>query len=155
MSGGRPTIPVVLTARERQTLRRWVRRRNTASRLAYRARIVLACAAGASQEAAALAARVTRQTVGRWCRRFVAGRLEGLRDKPRSGAPRRITDAQVGRVVRLALETTPRDAPCWSTRAMARRCGLSQTAVSRTWRALGLRPGQPLRRKEKNPSLSR
>jgi hypothetical protein len=61
-------------------------------------------------------------------------------DEPRPGAPRRIGDSEVERVMRLTLETTPRDATHWSTRAMARRCGLSQTAVSRIWRAFALRP---------------
>src|SRR5215470_16506111 len=72
--------------------------------------------------------------------RFLSKRLDGLLDEPRPGAPRRIGDAEVERVMRLTLETTPRDATHWSTRAMARRCGLSQTAVSRIWRAFALRP---------------
>ena len=43
-------------------------------------------------------------------------------------------------MMRLTLETAPRDATHWSTRALARRCGLSQTAVSRIWRAFALQP---------------
>jgi len=43
-------------------------------------------------------------------------------------------------VVTLTLETKPRDTTHWSTRAMAARCGLSQTTVSRIWRAFGLQP---------------
>ena len=83
---------------------------------------------------------MTRQTVGRWRRRFVAKRVAGLLDEPRPGAPRKITDEHVEQVVRLTLESTPRAATHWSTRAMARRCGLSQTAVSRIWRAFALQP---------------
>ncbi len=83
---------------------------------------------------------MTRQTVGRWRSRFVAKRLDGLLDEPRPGAPRKITDADIERVLRLTLETTPREATHWSTRAMAERCGLSQTAVSRIWRAFALQP---------------
>src|SRR5262249_16362424 len=67
-------------------------------------------------------------------------RLPGLLDEPRPGAPRKITDAEVERVIALTLERTPRDATHWSTRAMAKRSGLSQTAVSRIWRAFGLQP---------------
>ncbi|PYM84331.1 MAG: hypothetical protein DME09_08745 [Candidatus Rokuibacteriota bacterium] len=66
--------------------------------------------------------------------------MPGLLDEPRPGAPRRIADAEVERVMRLTLETAPRDATHWSTRALARRCGLSQTAVSRIWRAFALQP---------------
>jgi transposase len=69
-------------------------------------------------------------------------RLEGLVDAPRSGAPRRISDEAVERLVALTLEEAPRNATHWSTRAMARRSGMSQTAVSRIWRAFGLRPHQ-------------
>ena len=66
--------------------------------------------------------------------------MQGLLDEPRPGAPRKITDAEVERVIALTLERTPRDATHWSTRAMATRSGLSQTAVSRIWRAFGLQP---------------
>jgi transposase len=137
---GRPTPAVVLTADERATLEQWARRPKTAQALAQRARIVLACATEQTNGDIATAARVTRQTVGRWRTRFAQRRLQGLLDEPRPGAPRKIRDADVERVVRLTLESTPRDATHWSTRAMAKRCGMSQTAISRIWRAFALQP---------------
>src|SRR5215467_10503582 len=137
---GRPTPAVTLTAEERETLEQWARRPKTAQALAQRARIVLACATPQTNGDIAVAAGVTRQTVGRWRTRFAQRRLQGLLDEPRPGAPRTILDADVERVVRLTLESTPRDATHWSTRAMAKRCGLSQTAVSRIWRAFALQP---------------
>jgi transposase len=140
MRTGRPTPPLMLTADERQTLEQWARRPKTAQALAQRARIVLACATGKTNGDVAVAAGVRRQTVGRWRTRFVRKRLNGLLDEPRPGAPRKITDAAVERVVRWTLESTPPDATHWSTRAMAKRCGLSQTAVSRIWRAFALQP---------------
>ena len=140
MRRGRPKSPLILTADEVETLERWVRRPTTAQALAQRARIVLACTRGDHDTVVAAHARVTRQTVGRWRRRFIEERLAGLLDEPRPGAPRTITDDHVERVVRLTLETKPHDATHWSTRAMARRCGLSQTAVSRIWRAFALQP---------------
>jgi transposase len=82
----------------------------------------------------------TQQTVGKWRSRFMARRLDGLLDEPRPGAPREISDAAVERVLTLTLESTPRDATHWSTRLMARRCGMSQSAVSRIWRAFALQP---------------
>ena len=57
-----------------------------------------------------------------------------------AGAPRQIGDADVERVLTLTLETAPRDATHWSTRGMAQRAGLSQSAVSRIWRAFALAP---------------
>ena len=140
MRTGRPTPSVVLTTDERETLEQWARRPKTAQALAQRARIVLACATDKTNGAIALSAGVTRQTVGRWRTRFARKRLNGLLDEPRPGAPRTIGDAEVERVVRLTLETTPRDATHWSTRAMATRSGLSQSAISRIWRAFALQP---------------
>src|SRR5881396_2558847 len=140
MRTGRPTPLVVLTAEERQTLEQWARRPTTAQGLAQRARLVLACASTKTNGEIAATAGVTRQTVGRWRHRFVRKRLQGLLDEPRPGAPRTITDVEVERVIALTLERTPRDATHWSTRAMAKRSGLSQTAVSRIGRAFGLQP---------------
>ena len=83
---------------------------------------------------------VTYQTVGKWRQRFLERRLAGLLDEPRPGAPRQVGDAQIERVVRMTLERAPADATHWSTRAMAKRCGLSQSMVSRIWRAFALQP---------------
>lgn len=140
MRRGRPIPPLTLTPEERETLDRWARRPKTAQALAQRARIVLACATGATNGRVADRLGVTRQMVGRWRTRFVAQRVDGLLDEPRPGAPRQITDAQVERVLARTLEQTPRDATHWSTRAMARACGLSQSTVSRIWRAFALQP---------------
>jgi transposase len=84
--------------------------------------------------------RITEPTVGKWRRRFLAQRLDGLLDEPRSGAPRTIADADVERVIALTLESTPRDATHWSTRSMAAATGFSQSSISRMWRAFGLHP---------------
>jgi hypothetical protein len=66
--------------------------------------------------------------------------LEGLADEPRPGAARTITDEQVEQVLVTTLETTPADATHWSTRSLARQLGMSQSAISRIWRAFGLKP---------------
>jgi len=137
---GRPIPPLILNREERQTLENWARRPTSAQALAQRARVILACARGKTNTVVAQEMRLTQPTVGKWRSRFLARRLEGLLDEPRPGAPRRISDAEVERVMRLTLETQPREATHWSTRAMARRCGLSQAAVSRIWRAFALQP---------------
>jgi len=66
--------------------------------------------------------------------------MDGLLDAPRPGAPRSIDDARVDAVIAKTLESVPTDATHWSTRTMAREMSLSQTAVSRIWRAFGLQP---------------
>jgi transposase len=108
--------------------------------LALRCRIVLACAEGASSVEVATRLGVSLPTVGKWRARFLARRLEGLHDEPRPGARRTITDEQVERVLVTTLEQTPADATHWSTRSLARRVGMSQTAISRIWRTFGLKP---------------
>jgi transposase len=129
-----------LTDSERATLEQWTRRRTTAQALAQRARIILACAEGGSNCQVAADERISRPTVGRWRRRFVEDRCEGLLDEPKPGAPRRISDADVERVLTTTLETTPRDATHWSTRSLAKQCGMSQTAIARIWKAFALQP---------------
>jgi transposase len=131
---------LILAPPERRTLERWARRAKTAQALAQRARIVLACADGQLNTAIARRLGVTAQTVGKWRWRFQAKRLNGLLDEPRPGAPRRIQDEHVEQVLAKTLESTPRDATHWSTRSMAKACGLSQSAVSRIWRAFALQP---------------
>jgi transposase len=136
-----PKLPeLALTEEERTTLARWARRRTSGQALALRCRIVLACASGASNAAVAAQLGISRPTVTKWRSRFVARRLEGLADEPRPGAARTITDEQVEQVLVMTLEETPTDATHWSTRSLARQVGMSQSAISRIWRAFGLRP---------------
>jgi transposase len=132
--------PLTLADDERQKLEAWVRRPKSAQRLAQRARIILAAAAGQSNTAIAAELGVTLPTVGKWRQRFLDSRLEGLTDEPRPGAPRTITDAQVEEVVTKTLESQPTNATHWSTRGMAKATGLTQTAIARIWRAFELKP---------------
>jgi transposase len=140
MRTGRPIPPLTLTAGERETLERWTRRPSTAQALAQRARMMLGCAAGKTNTRVAREMRVTKQTVGRSRTRFLADRVDGLLDKPRPGAPRTVTDAQVEAVLTRTLETHPDDATHWSTRSMAKVSGLSRSTVNRIWRAFALQP---------------
>jgi len=140
MQRGRPIPKLSLTAEEQETLQGWARRRKTAQALALRARIVLACAEGKSNTLVSATLRLCKQTVGKWRGRFVTRRLDGLLDEPRPGPPRQISDAEVEGVITLTLESTPSNATHWSTRLLARRCGMSQSAVSRIWRAFALQP---------------
>src|SRR5215472_209372 len=133
--------PLVLTEEERQVLEGWARRRKTAQALALRSRIVLACADGASVTEVAAELGTSRATAGKWRSRFLESRLEGLSDEPRPGRPRTVTDEHVEKVITATLEQQPPGGDThWSTRSMARSAGLSQSAVSRIWRAFGLKP---------------
>lgn len=140
MAQGRAVRQFELSDDERETLERWSRRHTTAQALAMRCRIVLACADGGHNGEVAARLGLHRDTVRKWRNRFIERRLDGLHDEPRPGKPRTVSDDDVERVVVKTLEETPRDATHWSTRSMAAATGMSQSAVSRIWRAFGLKP---------------
>lgn len=140
MRTGRPLPPLSVSEDQRSTLESWARRPKTAQALALRARIILACAEGTPNGVVARHARVRQQTVGKWRSRFVSKGLEGLLDEPRPGTPRKVSDADVERVLTTTLESVPRDATHWSTRSLAQQSGLSRSTISRIWRAFGLQP---------------
>ena len=137
---GRPAERVSLRDGERKALEALARRSREERSVAFRARIVLRCAEGLVDTDVARLLRTSHTTVGTWRRRFNARRLDGLLDEPRPGAPRRIDDAKIELVVRTTLESLPKDATHWSTRELARKLGMSHSAVARVWRAFGLRP---------------
>jgi transposase len=133
---------IVLSGEEREVLERWARRPKSSQALALRCRIVLAAAEGQQSKDIAAVLGCTKSTVGRWRGRYARRGLDGLHDEPRPGKPRSISDEDVERVIVKTLEEKPRDATHWSTRSMAHATGMNQTAVSRIWRAFGLKPHQ-------------
>ena len=133
-------VALVLTDEERAQLEAWSRRRKSAQALAQRSRIVLAAAEGLPNTEIARQLGIQRSVATRWRNRFAVHRLDGLSDEPRSGQPRKISDAKVEEVIVKTLETAPKDATHWSTRSMAAEVGLNQTAVHRIWKAFGLQP---------------
>lgn len=139
---GRPKSPLALSELERETLTRWSRRPKTPHSLSQRSRIVLLCADGLDSVAVADKVGVHQATVGKWRRRFLERRLDGLIDEPRPGAPRTITDDDVEAVVVRTLEDMPPDATHWSTRDLAAQVGISASSVGRIWKAFGLKPWQ-------------
>jgi transposase len=123
-------VDVTLSESDREVLERWARRPKSAQALALRCRIVLAAAAGEQSKEIAARLGCSTQTVGRWRGRFAKRGLDGLHDEPRPGQPRKITDAEVERVIVKTLEESPPNATHWSTRQMAEATGLNQTAIS-------------------------
>ena len=136
----RQLAALILTDEEWTELKALAGRRKTAQGLALRARIILACAEGSQNKEVAAKLGVVENTVGKWRRRFVQDRVEGLRDEPRTEAPRTIGDARIEAVIVSTLESLPKDATHWSSRGMAKESGLSVSSVQRIWRAFGLQP---------------
>jgi Winged helix-turn helix len=95
MRTGRPKQPLTLIQEERDRLLSMAHRARSQPLLARRARVVLACAEGLDNQAAAKKLRCSRGMVGKWRLRFLKSRLEGLYDEPRPGAPRKVGDEQI------------------------------------------------------------
>jgi len=131
---------LTMTEEERERLESLSHRARSQPLLARRARVVLACAEGLTNQTVAKKLRCSTGMVGKWRARFLKARLEGLYDEPRPGAPRSVTDAQVEQVVIQTLENTPRGETHWSTRGLAKATGLSRMTISRIWHAFGLEP---------------
>ncbi|MEW2078396.1 IS630 family transposase [Streptomyces sp. NPDC013433] len=125
---------------QRAVLEGWVRRRTTARALAQRSSIVLECAEGHSVMEVSRRLGASADTVRAWRRRFVERGPDGLSDEPRPGVPRKITDADVERVVVKTLGEKPKNATHWSTRSTAAATGMSQSAISRIRRAFAPAP---------------
>src|SRR5438876_12395647 len=137
---GRPIAPLVLSQQERAYLERQVRRHRVARSLSERCRAILRCADGLPSKSVAAELGIHEHTVGKWRRRFLKDRCDGLLDEARPGRPRTINDDQVAAVIERTLRTTPADATHWSIRSMAGETGFSHTTIRRMWSAFGLQP---------------
>ena len=137
---GRPIAAIILSSDERAYLERQVRRHRVARSLAERCGIILRCADGLPSKSVAVELGVHEHTVGKWRRRFLKDRVEGLVDEARPGRPRTIEDDQVAAVIERTLRSTPADATHWSIRSMAAATGFSHTTIRRIWTAFGLQP---------------
>src|SRR5262249_37418653 len=106
---GRPKLEtLVLTEEERGALLRYKARARSARLLAFRATIIIRCAEGGADTDVAASLRTSRLTVGKWRRRFIAKRLDGLHDEPRPGKAREIGDDEIEALITKTLETTPK-----------------------------------------------
>ena len=128
---GRPIAPLLLSSDERAYLERQVRRRGVARSLSERCRVILRCADGVPSKSVANELGVHEHTVGKWRRRFLKDRIEGLLDEARPGRPRTIEDDQVAAVIERTLRSTPNDATHWSIRSMAAATGFSHSTIRR------------------------
>jgi transposase len=137
---GRVADAVVPSGNERSFLESQVRRHKAPRSLSDRCRMIMLCAEGLPSKEVAAQLGVHEYTVGKWRRRFVRGRIEGLTDEYRPGRPRTVSDEQVTEVIERTLNTTPKDATHWSIRSMAASTGPSHTTIRRIWSAFGLQP---------------
>jgi putative transposase len=141
MAMGRPKAELALSEEEQAQLQSIARSRSLPAALVRRASIVLACATGATNSAVARRVGTTDATVGKWRRRFVARRIEGLHDELRPGKPRSIDDERIAELLNTTLHARPKDgATHWSVRGLAAESGISKTSVQRFLQTFGLQP---------------
>jgi putative transposase len=141
MARGRPKAELMLSEAEQVQLSSIARSRSMSAALTQRAQIVLGCAAGESSHALAQRMALTDATVGKWRRRFLQYRIQGLYDELRPGRPRLISEERVARLIRKTLQRKPRDGSThWSVRQAARESGISKSSVQRYFEFFGLKP---------------
>jgi transposase len=141
MHAMRKAIPITLTAEERRTLTGWARSRTLPARQVTRAKLVRLAAQGKTNPEIAQALDLHATTVSRWRRRFVEARLAGI-EKERSGRGRKPSKRRhwAQTIVRVTLDTTPKDATHWSVRSLARHLGIDKSMVQRVWKTHNLQP---------------
>jgi len=120
-------------------LERFVSCPKTAQALARRCRILLLNAGRASDTEVADKEGLSRQTVGKLTKQFLAGDLDALLDEPRPGARRRLADEDIEEVIITTLEAATVNATQWSTHSVTKTTGMSQIAISRIWPNFGLK----------------
>jgi putative transposase len=141
MPMGRPKSELKLTPEEQSQLQSFARSRSLPAALTMRAKLILACATGASNSEISERLQIGKATVGKWRRRFIDRRLSGLYDELRPGKPRSIDDEQVAALLRKTLHTKPGNGGThWSVRTIAGETGISSTTVHRYFKLFGLQP---------------
>jgi transposase len=131
---------VVLSDEQRAQLESFAASRSLPHAQVQRAKIVLKAVQGMKNIQIAEQLSTTRETAGKWRKRFVEQGIEGLYDELRPGRPRSIEDERLAQLIRKTLNTTPRDGTHWSCRSMAKQIGISKSTVQRVWNAFGLQP---------------
>jgi len=132
---------IVLSADERRALEGLKRAGRGRADLARRARIILRLAAGASYQDIEGGLGESSRTIGKWKRRFLEARVDGLNGRYRGNTATVLTPRLEARILAWT-RTPPTDGSThWSTRKLAKALKLSShTFVQRAWQRAGLQP---------------
>ena len=138
---GPKAAPLIeLDDRARDELESFANSRSLPHALVMRAKTVLLAAEGMQNIEIADKIGLSRESVGKWRRRYSEEGLPGIYDKLRSGRPRSIADEKIMAVVNDTLQRKPEAATHWSVRSMEKESGVSKSTVHRVWNAFGLKP---------------
>ena len=127
-------VSLSLTPDDRSTLESWLRAGTTELRLILRAKIVLAAAEGAANNAIAIRFAVSVLTVAKWRTRFHNGGLSALQDAERSGKPHTYDKSTEQRVLAKLDEPPPKGYSTWNGPLVA--AALADVSVHQVWRVL-------------------
>ena len=136
----RKASPVILTPEEKEVLQSLAASRTAPHRQVQRSRLVLAAAAGKTNQAISEELGLGWRSVGIWRQRFVQERLAGLDDRPRPGKPRQYSDADRLRVIETACTRKPAGETPWSVRTLAQATGVGRDTVHQILRQANLKP---------------
>ena len=140
MAIGRPKTELVLSDLERIQLSSLAGSRSLGHALVARAKVILWSAEGASNAEIAARLEWTQATVGKWRRRFLERRVQGLYDELRPGRPRSIEDEQVAALLKRTLSRRPKAGTHWTVREAARASGISKSTVHRLFQVFAVQP---------------
>jgi transposase len=119
-------VPLALPEADQQQLRQWVSAFGTPQQVALRSRIVLAAAAGQSDNAIAQQLDLNRKTVMLWRRRFDQEGLDSLWEvAPGRGRKPTYGPEKIQSIVEATLGSKPKGMTQWSCRLLAARQGVS------------------------------
>ena len=136
----RPRTPLNLSEVERDTLTMWVRAGTSEQRMVRRAKIILFADDGLTWEEISERTGHSVNTGLEWLRRFRAERLEGLKDRPRPGAPTTYGPVEKVAVTALACSKPPEGYTNWSQRHLAQVTGMSGSTVNRVLNEAKIKP---------------
>jgi len=124
----------ILSRDERERLQAIVRRATSPRRDIFRAQIILDAGDGLSNQAIAAKHKTRPATVSKWRSRFLAGRLAGLGDAPRSGKPARYDAGTERRILRQLDGPAPAGYARWNGALLA--AALQDISDHQIWRVL-------------------
>jgi transposase len=130
---------VSLDSNTKAMLNQIVRSPSSPQALVQRGRILLAAAAGETNQEIAGRLKLPEVTIGKWRRRFIDLGLQGLQDAPRSGRPVEYGQEIIQRVQNRVCQQ-PEHYSRWSVRTLAEDLGLPRSTVHQILAASGLQP---------------
>jgi transposase len=133
-------MALTLTNDERIELQRRVRSLKIRAEAARRARVILMLADGVSYSAIEAAVPCYRDYINRWRRRFLDGRLDGLKARYRGQPPTVLTPAMEARILEKTRQAPPDGSTHWSTRKLGGVLKIHHNLVAKAWQRAGLQP---------------